>query len=471
MSDDIDSRGRDAAAALRRAVPDADATAAPARRSPRAPFLVAAAGIVVALALAATLFASDGDDDDAVRAGVGSLAPRVVRDLPAGMELAGGFDLPVDSLADEATPLWLYGSGDRGDPFADGDAAITRQVEDLPLDDLAADRVEIGDHAGVIDQLDRQTRLRVQVDDEVVSVLTWSLDRDGLVALGTELLADGLPGEAPTELAGMRLIGQVNATGGVAAPVLEGARGHAVTYQSDDDDGRGLMVTVVDDVPRGWEVVLWALGPDAASLEVDGNEARVASPFAETSSVIAWRDDGLIILVSGFGLDRAAVIAAAESLEVATEDEWAAAKAKVLEPGEVELPDDAVIGIGPHEVDGSLVLAYLKEDGSLCADVASASSGSGTCSAAPVDGPVPRAPVVAAAKDNGGTTIAVFGLAPGGTTDVRGGEGWELVDLTPIGLPDGDQLFLVVGIAEPVPPEVIFVRADGTEIARAALDG
>jgi hypothetical protein len=468
MSNDIDSRAREAAAALHRAVDTIDAPeAVRTPRRPRTPFLLAAAAVLVVVAVAAALLASgdDADDRDITAAG-GGLQPLVARVLPGGVELAGGFDLPAGG-SEQAPELWLYGAGSGGDPFADGVVAAFASTEDLPVEDIGGEQVSVGSYDGVIDDLDQQRRLRAQVGDQVVTLLSWTHDDRALVDAATELFANGIPADAPDRVGDLDLVAAVHPAGGLAMPTVAGARGHATRYQS--DDGRGIFVTAVDNTDAGWAVVRWALGAEPERVSVDGHDALIAQPYDDdTSATIAWRDGAAIVLVSTFGLDRAALIAAAESLEPASNDEWAAAKDAVPPRGDADVPDDARASVGPIDApSGASVAAYVGGDGSLCADVVTDDSSSGTCSASAVGDPPP--PLTA--HDNGGTAVAVAGLAPAATADIQGGEGWEVVGLTPVPDSGGSLLYLIVGATEPLPAEVIFLRADGTEIGRAPLDG
>jgi hypothetical protein len=305
--------------------------------------VIAATAIVGVIALIVGVTTRGDEDADSLVAGGGDVAPLVVRDVPAGFSVAGATDLPAPDAG--VTPeLWLY-AGDPDELFASGDLVVTSQAEDLPTEGFDGQITVAGRHA-LVDDVDGTRRLRVEVDEQVVTLVSVSLSERELVAAGDELLTAGLPERPPAALGELDLVGSLAATGGVASPMPANARGHTVMYAGEGNEA-GLAATVFAGDDGAWTLVRWTLGPDASSTVVGGRDALVAQPFDPTTTVVAWRAGSTIVVVTGFNLDRDAVLAAAASLEPASAEEWEAAKAATPRPGEPSVPDDARAVVGP----------------------------------------------------------------------------------------------------------------------------
>jgi hypothetical protein len=352
-SDDLhqlDARAADAARDLQAlaaarpvpAAPTAEGLAfadAPAPRTVRPPrLLAAAAAIVVLAALAAGLWAIAGPDDDepASQVGVDSVRPYAVTDLPDGFEVVGASAARPTGGGDGS--LAVYGP-------ADDDPRIgIVLVDDPTLNDLAGDDTPTF-RAGDIESLDLSS---LGFAPTMISIDAGA-GRRSIVAIGREMGREELAGFAaaaleraasnpgsPAELTATELpSGWRNLASlpdGLANAVSTfGLRGggtssHTIAYASPEEDDRAGSVLTVD-ARLGDRAVQHStrLFGESEVLDLDGREAVVTGHADEEVgasflTVTLRASPTEVVRVTGWGLSRDEVLAAATSVEPITEE-------------------------------------------------------------------------------------------------------------------------------------------------------
>lgn len=469
MTTDLDTRLKQAAGSLRASVAPEPSTPAP--RSSRVPVTVVALLTVVAMAAAAVALWPEGaadphdpqDDPDVSTRGPVEV-PRMLADsVPEGFELEttiswdGGDssvgledDLVEDDLAQEfpddflepETPT-LYGDPDADNPYGRSDLVVaTGGWGGWPDVAVLAHRGSAGEepvtvrgHSGVACELDvceGGPAWLVWEEEPAfeVSLRSWSFDLDQLLEVAEDLTIEAetvtlgeLPDDAPGPLEEICPAG--------SRPATSGGQNNSAVYSP---PGREYLEPklAVGAAAGDFAELLCGLSPplsDRYPVEVRGHEGwfvshdemgdcQAANGCTPASLVLTWEEaPGVLATVAATGtdLDDDDVLAVAESLREATDEEWDAAAAATAQPESPDpaeygqyIPDDAVASV---TTDGMGSAAYLLPDGQVCAYLVDAEG-----KLDDVCGPAEQR--VHVLYDRAGNVHTLFGQVPEGTKEV-----------------------------------------------------
>jgi hypothetical protein len=463
VTDDLDTRARAAAVALHDSVRDLTVPAHTPQR-PRLRLAVAAAAVVTVIAAGIALRDRGSGETDVV-SGVGDVPRFVLDPPPAGLLPTGAVDLPFGGIGAITQTYWVYGDPDAADPFGNAELGVVitqgSDAELVPPDDSR--EVDVDGRSAWVSTSRGPAESRsitFETDAGTIAYLASSTLTDGelVEAAGEVAPAD----EPPGSLVGLDLVAKSSGepTGTIPLPVPT-TLGHIVGYQTQDDSvNKVIAVASVAGGEDAYLVARWALGPTGRAIRIRGAEAWVGSPFGDSSTLLVWRESPTnLVALSAFGLDEAATRAAAEGLEAASDDTWAALLAAT---GAVRMPSSGQAGVSGRDEDGPSYVAYVDGDGSLCLDVETSDGSSGSCTAA--DG----GSLIVASGALGDGRFVVYGLTTLGTD----GEVRITADDGPAGSEayyEGGTVFaFIVGTGE-LPREVVVRAADGTELGRAAV--
>jgi hypothetical protein len=470
MTNDLDTRARAGARAAHDAVRDLPIpSVAPARGPHRARLVLVAAAAIVVVALTATLLGG-GDDDARVSTDPTGAAPRLVADPPpAGMVVGGATELPGGDPFGSGT-YWVYGDAGRDAPFEADDLAVV----EVALDESAirpddARSTEVAGHPAWVSPPSEdasgsaQHSVYVELDGSTVGLISASLDDDELLAVAGELDldADGL--EPPASIAGLDQIGTV--TGAIdlstMLPFPIGA-GHQVGYSDVSRDGsEGIAVASLEGGDDLLAVARWSLGASAHSVEVRGFDGWLGSSSGTDTPLLVWQESPTaVIAVVGYGVDDAALLATAESLRVADDDEWATLLAQA---GSVEVPGDAQVGVSGGGQPDSAFAAYLDADGSLCVSYADGDGSAEMCSGGDL------VPLTVSTQRLASGEILLFGYTTLGTDGEVRIEGDDGSAVGSEAYHDEGTLFAGVFSDAELPAEVIVRTSGGAELERMAV--
>ena len=330
---DLDTRGRAAAAALKDSLADAPVPELRvADRPSRAPWLLAAAAVVmVALVASAVALRGGGNGDAGLATEPPAEVPRLILDpVPEGLEPTGRVELPVHQGASDfelpGMDLWLYGSPD--DPLGQPSlvASTIDAAEGLSAGD--GEELEVAGHEATLrrgrDGMPDGGVLTLGVDlgkEGLVGVMSRDLDRAALVAAAEELLATGEP-VMPDELdSGLVQVAQTpDVRFDVMTVFLPSERGSGVGYASADHE-RSLQLLAVGGDDDDLLLARWMLGPEAREVELRGTTGWLGSPYAGAHSLVWQESPGVLVAVTG-SVGEEALLEAAASLRPATDEEW-----------------------------------------------------------------------------------------------------------------------------------------------------
>lgn len=318
----VDRAGRAAAAAVVReftAVPPFEATASNRGRSRTA--LLAVAALVVAVAVGAAVVAVVATDDELPVAtdDAGPLAPLAPTYLPEGFELTAvvppgqdgppGLDVQPGRVDSYGLVRGVAGESNDGD-------LVHMQITQAegPLPDDAGDRVALDDGIDAVlwESSDRYQLMWV-ADDTMVTLASYHLDRDDLVALAGDIAGE----EAGAAPEGWRSV-----------PYRDFSRG---VVHFTDRDGGVLSLRLSFDLDLLSFLIAWERSecertadpcPDLSTVDVRGEEGRlVGHVHPSPHLVVAWTDrTGWAVVLEG-NLSEGELLRVAESLEPTTWDE------------------------------------------------------------------------------------------------------------------------------------------------------
>ena len=495
MTTDLDTRMRGASESLRRSVEGLPSDALPQRdRRPR----VAAAVLVVAL-VAAVVGVLWNDRRGGVDSDVTTQPSVVPRLLPAELpnpRSARAADLPFEDpgrLLPAA--ITVYGNPHAERPFAEADLAVfvgdneNLRLEGVPVTVRGREGANGSDSRlgySITWQEERATRVRVA---------SRSLDRGQLLAIAEGLIVDGRSvtlGSVPSDVSGpLEPVGAVSDLLG-RPPVPASASGHFVVIDPPEGDlvgGADIATFAASASELG--VIRWITRADdpvevrghsawTGAFEVGENEPGVLS---YTTRTLVWEESpGVLVAIQAYDTTEAALLAIAEGLRPASDEEWqalvdrtatadddpddatASATTVTAPPGSEPpvpddvVPDDAVVYLQGEYADGTWAV-YSDAAGDLCGVTASGDRGSATCGG-------PDEPVVTL-HDNGGNLVALFGVLPEGATTVSIPGGSATPQTNEIG--NGRTVYAAVIQGGSVPAEVTFSDGQHNVVATAPV--
>jgi hypothetical protein len=392
---ELDRRGREAAAALRRSIDtlvvddanDAPVPPGPAvislgqptgdggRRGARRWSLAAAAVAVVAAVGGAVALLASGDDGQAVRSR-GPVDHLLPGPLPAGFEPVHAINIPDPAAMEFGFDIAIYGDPDTDDPWT-ATLAIAHLVADEELlggPPSNGELVTVAGHDAWLRESEgiggawtgQGWEVEWQVDDGRL-IVSGAVSREEILAAAeaasTEPAIDpsGLP-DGYTELARGPFVDTMLFTSLFEGNIDEFGLG--------SDDGPGLAVTYADpsnrDAVRTAVVVAQHPGPtsavdllhlsfpDAEETTVRGHHAVIGrsseppgSAGAEGVVAVQWAEpDGQVVTVVGFGVAEYDVLRVAQGLRPASTDEIAALREEraVAAPRQfADLPEGQVV--------------------------------------------------------------------------------------------------------------------------------
>jgi hypothetical protein len=418
-----------------------------------------------------------GDDEQRRSTDPEAGAPRLVLGAPpAGLTVTGAVDLPLEGESTTQGTYWVYGDAGAADPFEAADLAVVK-VTLAGASTNAPDgsvRTEVDGHPAWVapppdDPADLGRRsVFIEVDDSSsVALFSRTLTDAELLGAADDLDLGTGPLDPPARLADLDQVGTAHGAlspGAVMLPFAV-ASGHVVGYADEASDGeRGIYVASVAGGDEVLAVARWALGATGQAVDVDGVEGWSGSPYGDGSTLLVWKaSPTAVVAVTGFGIDEAALLAAAESVRAATDAEWA----DLLRVSEtVSVPRDAQVGVSSGDAPGAAFAAYVDADGNLClAYDESNGSSSESCGGSSEVGSLQ-----VSTQRLGSDDIVLYGYTTLGTDgELR----LEADDGSPVGLleayHDEGTLFGGVLSEDALPAEIVVRGADGTELGRAAV--
>lgn len=316
-ANDLDARGRQAAAAVRARVREMELASAPGPRAtgpaPRW-VLIGAIALVVVVAGLLVVVRGGADSEEGGIASSGGATRLAPTWLPEGMTFSGAAEGPVPVDEDGATELTVY-AGPEGsdvvviglvsrDPITDG-GEDPREGEDW----IARSWLEV--ETGRTLNLQARGVTSEQVDAMVAA--TTSDERGGVT-----IADDALP-------AGVTRVGTVPI--GVVSPnvsALATEPGVGVLGYASDDPERLLEIAFAP-AGAGWFEAAAPTVPDGRSIEVRGQRGVVGAfdQDAAAPTMLVWVEpDGTFVRLVGFGLDEDELVAIAEGMAPLSDAEW-----------------------------------------------------------------------------------------------------------------------------------------------------
>jgi hypothetical protein len=482
MSGDLDTMLQSASESLHRSVDGLPTDDVP-HPSP-VPRLVAAAVLVVALAASGALLLTRGDDDATTIPGGRDDVPRLVLGGDTGgLAPTGAADQPLTGVdAGDAAALTLYGAGG-DDPFADAGLIVVVPGPGGTVDDKG-DPVTVRGHQGRISAGTRPGALNLsweEAPDHVIALGSHGIDRDQLLAVAEGLAVAGRSvtlGDLPATVPDLRQVGRTfDLPFGLTLPIPRSAPGHLAAYQDTAADRFAMVATFqgdADDIAA----LRWLTEADD-EVEVRGHRAWTGAyaPNAEAPGTqlrtVLWEEAPGVVVVVQSSEDERTVLDWAEHLRPATAAEWQAllddatagttpedgvsGTATSVPAGEVQ-PEAPSIAEGTYP--GGTWRVYADNDGAICAESESGSSGSDTCSGA--------GSAAVTLHDNGGTPILLFGVLPDGATSVQVAGTAARPEVHD--QPGGNPAWTVVLAPGESPAEATFLDAGGGVVSREPID-
>jgi hypothetical protein len=462
---DIDTRAREAGAALLASV-EPVATPRP-RRSPLPRLAFAAIALLVIAASVLVVTRRDDRSGSTVTSGPG--APRLVVDpVPDGFALTQARD---DEVGGDTITISTFGHGEGADLYRDSELMVgvfaRRGPEDLSSDSTAM-TVTVHGSTGRVEQSDYGVTLSLEIGpNRVAVVVSRTLTVDEVVQAADALRFDAggavtVEGVLPRDLA---FVGTstMSATGGQLELVRPGS--HIARYSNQAQDASFSVISqegplAVLDVER------WSLRSAVRAVDVQGRRGFIGTledagtiPYRE---LVFEREDGIVAIGGNVTEDQ--LLAVAEHLRPAAEAEWTDASGAqtetVIPPGAKASLEGSLGARQPWTV-------YVDAQGALCASVQSQEHGSVSCTGHAIgsveDQPIDLRLRPQTLRDDAGTPRIVYGYSPPGTARVVLDNGAQQIDAptTPI-----EDRLLYAGALEPFPVQVVFFAADGTEISR-----
>lgn len=337
MTVDVDARMRAASDSLRNASERLTPEIPP---RPRVRPVVVAVAVCVVVVLAAGVVALQRDDDrDRVTISETPTVPRLMPgDFPDGLPPPTAFDLPIAGsfFGTDSAAVTVYGDPAADDPFAVADLAVVESDADafslVPPED--SDPVTARGHQGSAGD-DVRLGAWVRWDeapDRHVLVASRTLDRGQLLAVAGGLAEGGggvVLGSASTGVPGpLERIGSVpdfllsSLSLGLAPTAPASAVGHVVGSETDEYD-LGLFATTFEGDASDLAVIRW-LSRAGDEVEVRGHAGwtGVDEVGSERRTLVWEESPGIVVVVESAGLDAADLLAAAESLRPAGDEEW-----------------------------------------------------------------------------------------------------------------------------------------------------
>jgi hypothetical protein len=495
MTTELDTRVRAAAESLRRSVDAVPVPAAP-RRSRAALGAVTAVVAVVVLAGAAMLVLRNGDRPADVATG-STPVPRLIADpVPEGMSPSYAADLPLpeDEILPGSMAVTVYGDAAADDPFAVVDLGILVVTDETLA--LGGDPVTVRGRPGEATDSGRYGTSVTwdEAPDSEVTLASRTLERSQLLALAEGLTIEGtsvalgpLPAGLPVALSEVGTATDMPFDGFLPAP--RSAVGHVVEYRAEAGESR-LAVGSAAGGARNLAVLRWSFHANQV-VDMRGGQGWVGRFPPESGfppiTVVVWAESpGVIAVVAGDGMTEGELLAAAEILRPATDDEWTALLGQPHDaesgdepssattvtardddaPGNetaMTTPAGSVVSLhGVGDGDRPAWVVYIDGRGALCAESSDGTSGSASCG----DGQQRTATL----HDNAGNPIVVFGVMPDGAVNVEvEGDIAGSIETTPS--PNGSTSIYALALdGRPVPAAVIFRDGQGRVIEVAPVD-
>jgi hypothetical protein len=480
MIDDLDTRARAGAVALRDAVRGLPVEPAGRRtHPPRRGRVALVAAAVAALVVLTVSVLGDGTDEQRLSTNPSGGAPRLVLGTtPSGMALTGAADLPLPGQSSLQGTYWVYGDAAADDPFADRDLAVIHfasGAEQMTPPD-GSEPTEVDGHPAwvappPVDQGELGgPSVYIELDGSTLGLVSRTLSDAELLAGAGEIDLDAVPLDLPEQVQGLDEVGTAHGAfnPGAAALPFPVEKGHLVGYSDDTaDGGRSIAVAAVEGGDGMIAVARWALGATAHPVQVRGVDGWSGAPFGEGSEMAIWQESATVVVAMvGFGVEEGALLEAAASLRVATDAEWTG----LLSLFDTRtVPRDAQVGIsGTDEITGAAYAAYLDAEGQLClAYDEAAGSSLESCG-----GSGPDAPIITVSTqrlETGG--IVLYGyttLGTDGDLRIEAADG-SLASFSEA-FHEAGTLFAGAFTDDTLPAEVIVRGADGAELARAEVE-
>lgn len=344
----IDTRARAASVAVHEAVSQVSPPGPPAPRQ-RSGVLALATVAAVLVVLGAFVLVTNRPETGQipVAAGDGDLPRLIPQTVPEGLALASVLDLPDDLSREDRESSrrhtqWIYGAGPPDDPFREADAAVMMTRTDAPDDvlpdpDEATEAVPLRGTTGVFRPMSEASGVAsflgwAERPDLVVTIQSFSLDRETLIAIAEGIVVADDRAETPTLPRGLGLLAQVEIADGSLTAMGSVAR--TVSYGGapiGPELPPSYLGVVVGRGNESHEIAMrWAAGPTAKELEIRGRQALLSRMSFEwgkaitlTYLTLSWVErPGVLAAVSGQGVSEADLIAAAESLDEVSAEEW-----------------------------------------------------------------------------------------------------------------------------------------------------
>jgi hypothetical protein len=492
MTTDLDTRLRAASDSLRRSVEGLSADGLPRRH--RLP-LVAVALLVVLMVAAALVVLWDDDRRLDVATGSSEVPRLIAEDVPHGLAPTGAVELPLkDQIISSAASITVYGDPAADHPFAAVDLGVL--VVDSETFDTDGEPVTVRGRQGAASDDSRFGVTITWREDAATQIMLAShrLDRGQLLAIAEQLVVDGHTvtlGSVPSGLSGPleQIGGMADLSLGTALPVPESASGYMVGYQAENID-RTIIAATFAGGASDLAVIRW-MGRADRPADVRGHSAWVgAYELGATTATIGgtvegstlrtlvWEESpGVVAVIQASDTTEAELLAIAESLRAASDEDWQSLIARVAADDESDeesatattatalpssrppaVPDDAVVYLQGDYADGTWAV-YIDAAGSLCGETASGDAGSGVCTDTQE-----RAVTL---RDNDGNAVAIFGTLPEGATElsIPGSTASPQTNV----IEDGQTIYAAVIQYGSDPAEVTFYNAQSQVIATAPV--
>lgn len=332
--------------------------------------MVAALGLLAGCGETASDTVASSDPPTSVRSST-TVAPLVPGEVPAGLELAAAVDLPLPGADDRpVTALRLYGRGPDDEPFAATDLGVytTPAGAAAAPADTEGRALRVRDHDGrAIDPYGPASwqlrAVRWRENGRLLQLLSHTLSIADMVKMAAALrfVADRTTlGDEPPD--GLRLRAEqeeASLPGISSVAIASSAQGHVVSYTSPDRDPgieRFFVVGTQLGGPSDLLVLRWFYGAAMEPTTIAGGPGFIArmaggtsealavpgcavngigktpsqpceppAPVVTTSQavVLGWmRPDGALAVASAQGVDEAAVLRTANSVDAVEAAEW-----------------------------------------------------------------------------------------------------------------------------------------------------
>lgn len=452
----LDTRAREAAAALTASLDALPAGPPPLRAPSTGRRALLAAAVVLAVVAVAVVALRDDERAAPVVTTPGTDVPRLVPPaVPDGLEPTGAADLPLAREAETGMFMVVFGDPTAADPFAAGDLAMTWWRSGGDLEPGAGDRdVTVRGRRGTARDGDEIEPSWVQwrEEDVVVTLSSRHLAVDALLTVADGAVVAGGDVVIPRPPDGLVEVGRADMLLPDAGSVLlpAGAPGHVAGWQA-AEGGRLLVVaTVAADIGVG-HALAWLAGPSEPVV------VRGRRGWSSPGGLLVWPErDGVLAMVAGTGLDPAAVREVAESLREASDEEWAALVG--MAAGHTE-EEPGVVATLPVPPEAGTATVQLHDNGDVCLERVIGEQSAVGCGPQVADGDL----VVAVEVPMEDGTTLVYGRAPEGTVAVAvSSETGAVAGTLDV---SADRLWAVLLAAGHHADRVDATAADGTQLA------